>query len=148
MNKLLIFLFCFPLFLFTQSTFLKKNIDTKWINGTNELSFLETIDNNNNSYKAVSSNEFIFFIELDNNEYSPKDLESERILNCCMCSYTAITQNSNDTLKIEKGSRDDFGNSEIIINTFYIKDDNLIQVKKTDNNPPLVTNWLRLSNLE
>lgn len=147
MNKLLIFLLYFPLFLFSQSTFLKKNIDTKWINGTNELSFLETVDNNN-SYKAVSSNEFIFFIELDNDAYSLKDLESERILNCCMCSYTAITKNSNDTLRIEKGSRDDFGNSEIIINTFYIRGNNLIQVKKTDDNAPLLTNWFRVPNLE
>jgi len=139
MKKLLLILLCAPLFLLGQTTFLKRNIDTKWINGANELSFLETIETN--SYKAVSSNSFIFFIDLDKDVYNFEELESERLLNCCMCSYTAIIVNTKDTLKIEKGSRDDFGNSDVVTNTFYIQENKLVQVKVIDNESPIVTIW-------
>ena len=79
MKKLLLLLIYLPLIGLSQNTFLKRNIDTKWINGANELSFLEKIDTN--SYKAVSSNSFIFFIDLDKDVYSIKELELERLLN-------------------------------------------------------------------
>ena len=144
MKKLLLILICVPLIGLSQNTFLKRNIDTKWINGANELSFLETIDTN--SYKAVSSNSFIFFIDLDKDVYSIKELELERLLNCCMCSYTAIIINTKDTLKIEKGSRDDFGNSDVVNNTFYIQENKLVQVKVIDNKAPIMTHWLPVSN--
>ena len=61
-----------------------------------------------------------------------------------MCSYTAITQNSNDTLRVEKGSRDDFGNGEVVINTFYLEGENLIQVKLIDEEPPFIISWSRV----
>ena len=143
MKKLLLLLIYLPLIGLSQNTFLKRNIDTKWINGANELSFLETIETN--SYKAVSSNSFIFFIDLDKDVYSIEELERERLLNCCMCSYTAIIVNTKDTLKIEKGSRDDFGNSDVVTNTFYIQENKLVQVKVIDNESPIVTIWSQVS---
>ena len=146
MKKLLFILLYLPLIGLSQNTFLKRNIDTKWINGANELSFLETMDMDKNSYKAVSSNSFVFFIDLDKDVYSIKELESERLLNCCMCSYTAIIVNTKDTLKIEKGSRDDFGNSNVVNNTFYIQENKLVQVKVIDNKVPIMTHWLPVSN--
>ena len=145
MKKLLILLII-PLLSFGQNTFLKRNIDTKWINATNELSFLETIDNRENVYKGISSNSFIFFIDLNKDIYSIEDLKLERLLNCCMCSYTAIIVDNKDTLKIEKGSRDDFGNSHVVINTFYIQEKKLVQVEEINNNIPKITYWSRISN--
>ena len=127
----------------SQNTFLENNIDTKWINGANELSFLEKIDTN--SYKTVSSNSFFFLIDLDKDVYSNKELERERLLNCCMCSFTAIIINTKDTLKIEKVSRDDFGNSDVVTNTFYIQENKLVQVQVIDNQSPIVTLWSQLS---
>ena len=127
----------------SQNTFLKRNINTKWIDGANELIFLEKIDTN--SYQAVSSNSFIFFIDLDKDIYTIEDLENERMLNCCMCSYTAIIVNSKDTLKIEKGQRDDFGNSDVVTNTFYIQNNKLVQVKVMDNENPIFTIWSKAS---
>ena len=143
MNKLLLLLLSVPLIGLSQNTFLKRNINTKWINGANELIFLEKIDTN--SYQAVSSNSFIFFIDLDKDVYSIEELEKERLLNCCMCSYTAIIVNSKDSLKIEKGQRDDFGNSDVVINTFYIQENKLVQVKVTENEPPIFTIWSKVS---
>ena len=145
MRRLLILLII-PICSLGQNTFLKRNVDTKWKDGTNELSFLETIDNKENVYRGVSSNSFIFFIDLDEDVYSIEDLNSERLLNCCMCSYTAIIVNNKDTLKIEKGSRDDFGNSHVIINTFYIQEKKLVQVEAINNNIPKITYWYRMSN--
>jgi hypothetical protein len=143
MKKLLLILLCVPLIGLSQNTFLKRNIDTKWINGVNELSFLETMDKN--SYKAVSSNSFIFFIDLDKDVYSIEELERERLLNCCMCSYTAVIVNTKDTLKIEKGQRDDFGNSDVLTNTFYIQENKLVQVKVIENESPIFTIWAKVS---
>tara|TARA_B100001540_G_C15816433_1_gene647773 strand:+ start:3673 stop:4821 length:1149 start_codon:yes stop_codon:yes gene_type:complete len=143
MKKILFLLMFCPFFVYSQNTFLKRNIDTKWINGENELSFLEKIDPN--SYKAVSSNSFIFFINLDKDVYSIEELERERLLNCCMCSYTAIILNTKDTLQIEKGQTDDFGNSDIVTNTFYIQENQLVQVKVIDNESPIVTIWSQVS---
>ena len=140
---LLLLLLCVPMIGISQNTFLKRNIDTKWINGVNELFFLEKIDTN--SYRAVSSNSFIFFIDLDKNVYSIEELEKERLLNCCMCSYTAIIVNSKDSLKIEKGQRDDFGNSDVVTNTFYIQENKLVQVKVIENEPPVFTFWSKAS---
>ena len=144
MKQLFIILLFFSLICFSQKTFIENNINTKWINGTNELSFLENENDNKNAYKAVTTKSYIFYIELDKDVYTPDELNNERLLNCCMCSYTAITQNSRDTLKVEKGSRDDFGNSKVIINTFYLKEDNLIQFKHIDKEPPTLTIWSRV----
>tara|TARA_B100000902_G_scaffold76492_1_gene81319 strand:- start:73 stop:504 length:432 start_codon:yes stop_codon:yes gene_type:complete len=142
MKKLFLFFLIMPLIGFGQNTFLESNINTNWINSTNELSFLESVDNN--TYKSVTSNSFIFFIELDKDVYSSEDLNNERLLNCCMCSYTAIIQNSKDTLRIEKGSRDDFGNGQVVINTFYLEGDDLIQVKLINEEPSTLTIWSRV----
>ena len=144
MNKLFIFSLIIPLIGFGQNTFIESNSNTKWINGTNKLSFLESVGSEKNTYKAVTSNSYIFFIELNKDVYNSEDLNLERLLNCCMCSYTAITQNSNDTLRVEKGSRDDFGNGEVVINTFYLEGENLIQVKLIDEEPPFMISWSRV----
>ena len=145
MKKFLLILII-PFLSFGQNTFLKRNVDTKWKSATIELSFLETIDERKNVYKGISSNSFIFLIDLDKNIYGVEDLKSERLLNCCMCSYTAIILNSQDTLKIEKGSRDDFGNSHIVINTFYNQENKLVQEEEINNTATKITYWSPISN--
>ena len=123
--------------------FIKMNYNTKWTNGVNELSFLERTENDKDTYKAFSKTSYLFYINLNINHYSVKDLKQERIAvrNCCMCSYTAILKNSRDTLRIEKGSSDDFGNSDIIVNTFYKKNEKLVHVKSSDDDSNIVTIW-------
>lgn len=123
--------------------FIEFNQNTKWITEVNELSFLERSENDTNIYKAYSENSYLFYIDVDEDYYSITDLERERsvVRNCCMCSYTAILKNSKDTLQIEKGSSDDFGNSTIIIDTFYKENENLVQVKLLDDNSTVVTIW-------
>jgi hypothetical protein len=123
--------------------FIEFNQNTKWINEVNELSFLERSENDTNIYKAYSETSYLFYIDVDEDYYSITDLERERsvVRNCCMCSYTAILKNSKDTLQIEKGSSDDFGNSTIIIDTFYKENENLVQVKLLDDNTTVVTIW-------
>ena len=123
--------------------FIKMNYNTKWTNGVNELSFLERTENDKDTYKAFSKTSYLFYINLNINHYSVKDLKQERIAvrNCCMCSYTAILKNSRDTLRIEKGSSDDFGNSDIIVNTFYKKNEQLVHVKSADDDSNIVTIW-------
>jgi len=123
--------------------FIKMNYNTKWTNGVNELSFLERTENDKDTYKAFSKTSYLFYINLNINHYSVKDLKQERIVvrNCCMCSYTAILKNSRDTLRIEKGSSDDFGNIDIIVNTFYKKNEQLVHVKSADDDSNIVTIW-------
>lgn len=123
--------------------FIKMNYNTKWTNGVNELSFLESTENGTDTYKSFSNTSYLFYINLNIDHYCVKDLEQERIAvrNCCMCSYTAILKNSRDTLRIEKGSSDDFGNSNIIINTFYKKNEKLVHVKSSDDDSNIVTIW-------
>jgi len=144
--KKFILVLIIPFLSFGQNTFLKRNVDTKWKSATMELSFLETSDDRKNVYKGISSNSFIFFIDLNKDIYSIEDLKSERLLNCCMCSYTAIIVNNQDTLKIEKGSRDDFGNSHVVINTFYNQENKLVQEQEINNNTPKITYWSPISN--
>jgi hypothetical protein len=123
--------------------FIEINYNTKWTNGVNELSFLERAENDKNTYKAFSKTTYLFYIDLDKDYYSVKDLEQERsvVRNCCLCSYTAILKNSKDTLQIEKGSSDDFGNSNFVVNTFYMKNENLIHVKLSDDDSNIITIW-------
>ena len=143
MKKLLLLLLCAPLFLLGQNTFIKQFTNSNWVNGTNELSFLKTIDNNKNTYKAVTSKSYIFFIDLDKDNYSTKELKPVRI-QCCMCSYTSI-MDTEDTLKVDYFSTDDFGNSELRVNTFYTQENKLVQVEEIDNESPIVTIWSQVS---
>lgn len=141
MKKIL--LFFLPVTLFAQDTFIEVNNNTRWVNEANELSFLESIDDSKNAYKAVSSSSYLFYIDLNNDYYTAEALSQERsvIRSCCMCSYTAILKNSKDTLIIEKGASDDFGNSDIVTNTFYIKNEKLVQLKLLDDDSTVVTIW-------
>ena len=142
MRKLLLILLCAPLFLLGQNTFIKQFTNSKWVNGTDKLSFLEVLDNKENSYKAVTSSSYIFYIDLDNDNYSTKELNPVRV-QCCMCSYKSILD-TKDSLIVDHFSTDDFGDSELRVNTFYIQENKLVQVEETDNESPRVTKWTRL----
>jgi hypothetical protein len=142
MKKLLLLLLCSPLFLLGQNTFIKQFTNSKWINGINTLSFLETLDNKENTYKAVTSSSYIFFIDLDKDTYSTKELKPVRE-QCCMCSYTSI-MDTKDTLIVDRFTTDDFGNSDLEVNTFYIQEDKLVQVEVINNENSIVTKWPRL----
>ncbi len=139
MRKILLLLLCVPFFLLGQNTFIKQFTNSNWINGTEKLSFLETLDNKENIYKAVISSGYIFYIDLDKDIYSTKVLNTVRT-KCCMCSYKSILD-TKDTLIIDYFSTDDFGNSELKVNTFYIEENKLVQVEMIDDESPKVTFW-------
>ena len=143
MRKLLLILLCAPLFLLGQNTFIKQFTNSKWVNGTDKLSFLEVLDNKENSYKAVTSSSYIFYIDLDNDNYSTKELNPVRV-QCCMCSYKSILD-TKDSLIVDHFSTDDFGNSELRVNTFYIQENKLVQVEIIDDESPIVTIWSQVS---
>jgi hypothetical protein len=143
MRKLLLLLLCAPLFLLGQNTFIKQFTNSKWVNGSDKLNFLEVLDNKENTYKAVTSSSYIFYIDLDKDNYSTKELNPERI-QCCMCSYKSILD-TKDSLIVDHFSTDDFGNSELRVNTFYIQENKLVQVEVIDNESPIVTIWSQVS---
>ena len=143
MRKLLLLLLCAPLFLLGQNTFIKQFTNSKWVNGSDKLNFLEVLDNKENTYKAVTSSSYIFYIDLDKDNYSTKELNPERI-QCCMCSYKSILD-TKDSLIVDHFSTDDFGNSELRVNTFYIQENKLVQVEIVDNESPIVTIWSQVS---
>ena len=126
-----------------QNTFIKQFNNSKWANGSDTLSFLESLDTKGNSYKAVTSSSYIFYIDLDKDNYSTKELNPERI-QCCMCSYKSILD-TKDSLIVDHFSTDDFGNSELRVNTFYIQENKLVQVEVIDNESPIVTIWSQVS---
>ena len=142
MRKLLLILLCAPLFLLGQNNFIKQFTNSKWVNGSDKLSFLEDLDNKENTFKAVTSSLYIFYIDLDKDNYSTKELKPVRV-QCCMCSYKSILD-TKDSLIVDHFSTDDFGNSELRVNTFYIQDNKLVQVEVIDNKSPIVTKWTRL----
>lgn len=142
MRKLLLVFLCAPLFLLGQNTFIKQFNNSKWANGSDTLSFLESLDTKGNSYKAVTSSSYIFYIDLDKDNYSTKELNPVRV-QCCMCSYKSILD-TKDSLIVDHFSTDDFGNSELRVNTFYIQENQLVQVEVTDNESPRVTKRTRL----
>lgn len=146
MRKLLLVFLCAPLFLLGQNTFIKQFNNSKWTNGSDTLSFLESSDTKGNSYKAVTSSSYIFYIDLDKDNYSTKELNPVRV-QCCMCSYKSILDNK-DSLIVDHFSTDDFGNSELRVNTFYIQENQLVQVEVTDNGSPRVTKRTRLMSEE
>jgi len=143
MRIILLILLCTPFFLLGQNTFIKQFTNSNWVNGTEKLSFLEALDNKENTYKAVISSRYVFYIDLDKDIYSTKELKPVRI-QCCMCSYKSILD-TKDTLIIDHFSTDDFGNSELRVNTFYIKENKLVQVEMIDNESPIVTIWSQVS---
>ena len=143
MRNILLLILCAPLFLLGQNTFIKQFTNSNWVNGTEKLSFLEALDNKENTYKAVISSGYIFYIELDKDIYSTKELKPVRT-QCCMCSYKSILD-TKDTLIIDYFSTDDFGNSELRVNTFYIKENKLVQVEIIDDESPIVTIWSQVS---
>jgi hypothetical protein len=143
MRKLLLLLLCAPLFLLGQNTFIKQFTNSKWVNGSDKLNFLEVLDNKENTYNAVTSSSYIFYIDLDKDNYSTKELNPERI-QCCMCSYKSILD-TKDSLIVDHFSTDDFGNSELRVNTFYIQENKLVQVEVIDNESPIVTIWSQVS---
>lgn len=140
---LLLLLLCVPFFLFGQNTFIKKFTNSHWVNGTETLSFLEAIDNKENTYKAITSSGYIFYIDLDKDIYSTKELEPVRT-ECCMCSFKSILD-TKDTLIIDHFSTDDFGNSELRVHTFYIQENKLVQVEIIDGQSPILTIWSQVS---
>ncbi|MFB0959811.1 MAG: hypothetical protein QMB20_01290, partial [Flavobacteriales bacterium] len=142
MRKLLLVFLCAPLFLLGQNTFIKQFNNSKWANGSDTLSFLESLDTKGNSYKAVTSSSYIFYIDLDKDNYSTKELNPLRV-QCCMCSYKSILD-TKDSLIVDHFSTDDFGNSELRVNTFYIQENQLVQVEVTNNESPRVTKRTRL----
>lgn len=142
MRKLLLVFLCAPLFLLGQNTFIKQFNNSKWANGSDTLSFLESLDTKGNSYKAVTSSSYIFYIDLDKDNYSTKELNPVRV-QCCMCSYKSILD-TKDSLIVDHFSTDDFGNSELRVNTFYIQENQLVQVEVTNNESPRVTKRTRL----
>ena len=142
MRKLLLVFICAPLFLLGQNSFIKQFTNSKWVNGTDKLSFLEASDNKENTYKTLTSSSYIFYIDLDKDIYSNTELKPVRV-QCCMCSYKSILD-TKDTLIVDHFTTDDFGNSELEVNTFYIQDNKLVQVEETDNESPRVTKWTRL----
>jgi hypothetical protein len=142
MRKLLLILLCAPLFLLGQNTFIKQFTNSKWVNGSDKLSFLEALDNKENTFNAVTSSLYIFIIDLDKDNYSTKELKPVRV-QCCMCSYKSILD-TKDSLIVDHFSTDDFGNSQLRVNTFYIQDNKLVQVEVIDNKSPIVTKWTRL----
>ena len=143
MRKLLLLLLCAPLFLLGQNTFIKQFTNSKWVNGSDKLNFLEVLDNKENTYKAVTSSSYIFYIDLDKDNYSTKELNPVRV-QCCMCSYKSILD-TKDSLIVDHFSTDDFGNSELRVNTFYIQENKLVQVEVIDNESPIVTIWSQVS---
>jgi hypothetical protein len=60
-----------------------------------------------------------------------------------MCSYKSILD-TKDSLIVDHFSTDDFGNSELRVNTFYIQENQLVQVEVTNNESPRVTKRTRL----
>ena len=130
-----------PIFVLGQVSFIESNINTKWKNGSKELSFLVPVKNAENAYQSVSSESYIFFIDLDNHNYSTKELKFIRD-QCCMCSFTSIL-NTADTLIVDYFSTDDFGNSELKVNTFYIQQNKLVQVEVINNEKSTITYWER-----
>ena len=143
MRKLLLILLCAPLFLLGQNTFIKQFTNSKWVNGSDKLSFLEALDNKDNTFKAVTSSLYIFYIDLDKDNYSTKELNPVRV-QCCMCSYKSILD-TKDSLIVDHFSTDDFGNSELRVNTFYIQENKLVQVEIIDDESPIVTIWSQVS---
>ena len=141
-KKTLLLLAYFPLFLLGQNSFINQFTNSNWMNERDSLRFLETVNDNKKTYKAVTSTSYIFYIDLLKDTYSTKELIQNR-QQCCMCSYNSILD-TKDTLKIENYSTDDFGNSELVTNTFYIKNKKLVQIKIVDNNSARVTIWTRL----
>ena len=141
LKRTLIILILFQTFASAQDSFIESNINTKWISGSKELSFLVPVKNSENAYQTVSSDSYIFYIDLDNHNYSTKELRSVRD-QCCMCSFTSIL-NTPDTLVVDYFSTDDFGNSELKVNTFYIQENKLVQVEVINNENSIITYWER-----
>ena len=142
MRKLLLVFLCAPLFLLGQNTFIKQFNNSKWTDGSDTLSFLESSDTKGKSYKAVTSCSYIFYIDLEKDNYSTKELNPGRI-QCCMCTYKSILD-TKDSLIVDHFSTDDFGNSELRVNTFYIQENQLVNVEVINNKSPTVTKWTRL----
>lgn len=142
MRKLLLVFLCAPLFLLGQNTFIKQFNNSKWVDGSDTLSFLESSDTKRKSYKAVTSCSYIFYIDLEKDNYSTKELNPGRI-QCCMCTYKSILD-TKDSLIVDHFSTDDFGNSELRVNTFYIQENQLVNVEVINNKSPIVTKWRRL----
>ena len=140
-KRTIIILILSPIFALGQNSFIESNKNTKWISGSKELSFLVPVPNNKNAYKSESSESYIFYIDLDNHNYSTKELKSVRD-QCCMCSFTSIL-NTTDTLIVDYFSTDDFGNSELKVNTFFIQNNKLVQVEVINNENSIITYWER-----
>ena len=140
-NRTIIILILSPIFALGQNSFIESNKNTKWISGSKELSFLVPVKDAENTYKSESSDSYIFYIDLDNHNYNTKELKSVRD-QCCMCSFTSIL-NTTDTLIVDYFSTDDFGNSELKVNTFFIQNNKLVQVEVINNENSIITYWER-----
>ena len=117
-----------PSWVSAQGTFLEKHLYSKWVSGAEELSFLRASADNNNYGGAEHPMDFDF----QGMTYTPPvdgaQWAALRQLECCMCSYTALVQNTPDTLRLERGGRGDFGPISVTTHTFFVEGGDLVQV--------------------
>ena len=121
-----------------QETFLEKHLYSKWVSGQEELSFLQATAKNSRYGGAEAPTSFLF----QGINYAPPaegvQWEVERSLECCMCSYAALIQNTSDTLLLERGARGDFGPVVVTRHAFFLEGSALIQtVSECEDGEPV-----------
>ena len=121
-------LLCGPFWVSAQGTFLEKHLYSEWVSGEEELNFLRASADNNIYGGAEHPTDFQF----QGITYTPPvdgaQWAAMRQLECCMCSYTALVQNTPDTLRLERGGRGDFGPISVTTHTFFVEGGDLVQV--------------------
>ena len=121
-------LLCGSLWGTAQDTFLEKHLYSKWESGEEVLSFLQATAKNNIYGGAEHPEAF----QLQGITYAPPvdnaQWEATRRLECCMCGYTALVKNTPYTMRLERGARGDFGPVSVITHTFFLEDNDLVQV--------------------
>ena len=99
-----------------HTNFLSKHKNTVWVNGEDTLSF-----NHETNQTTNKIDQYVF----KGTTYST---ECYKGLECTMCGYAWLDLSHKDTLVLLKEYRDDFAGIESQTNTFYLKDQKLVQI--------------------
>ena len=98
-----------------STNFLKKNKNSVWTNGIDTLSF---------EFETTKESDYIELFTFNGIDYKSEPGSVE----CCMCSHAWMDLSCKDSLILIKESTDDFGGFESLKNTFYLKENNLMQI--------------------
>ena len=121
-------LLCPSLWAGAQETFLQKHLYSIWVSGTEQLDFLQAAATNRHYGGAEEPAAFQYQGTVFGPPGEDAQWEATRRLECCMCGYTALVQNSPDTMRLERGARGDYGPVSVITHTFFLEGRDLVQV--------------------